>query len=168
MADAEIIGETVIVNDEKLSNSLHSKGFIGNLSKARLELSGVEAMYLLEKKKITIEKIADDNSFAKIFQKKDKRFMIKFNVFRDLRDKGYVVKTALKYGFDFRVYDKGINPGEKHAKWLVNCTNQDSSFSVNDFSKLIRIGHSVRKSVLIAVFDTEGDITYWESNWSKM
>ena len=39
--------------------------------------------------------------------------------FKDLRKKGYIVKTALKFGADFRVYEKGVKPGEDHAKWVV-------------------------------------------------
>ena len=46
----------------------------------------------------------------------DKRFNIRSKVFEDLKSKGFVVKTALKYGFDYRVYEKGERPGKRHAK----------------------------------------------------
>ena len=52
-------------------------------------------------------------------KRKDNRIDVKLKVYSDLRVKGYVVKTALKFGGDFRVYDKGVRPGEDHAKWVV-------------------------------------------------
>jgi tRNA-intron endonuclease len=168
---AEIINELVIINDEKISNSLHSKGFIGKLIKGKLELSGIEALYLLSKEKITITKAGKQLSeleLLKIFSKKDKRFILKYKVFSDLRNNGYVVKTALKYGFDFRVYDKGVSPGEDHAIWLIFCVNQNDSLKIGDYSKLIRVCHSVKKKMLLGIVDDESDITYWESAWIKM
>ena len=43
----------------------------------------------------------------KKFKKIDKKIQLKYPVFKDLREKGYVVKTALKFGAEFRVYEKG-------------------------------------------------------------
>jgi len=50
-----------------------------------------------------------------------------------LRDKGYVVKTALKFGADFRVYEKGRTPDEEHAKWIVFVEHESNKFSWQDF-----------------------------------
>ncbi len=168
---AQIINDEAIIYDERLANSLHSKGFIGNLIKGRLELSSLEAFYLFSKDKLRLVKNGKELSEEELinhFSKKDKRFLIKSRVYSDLRNSGYVVKTALKYGFDFRVYDKGVKPGEEHAKWLVYCVSQDESLKIIDYSKLARICHSVKKKMLIAVIDSEKDVTYWESAWTKM
>ncbi|MDD4353541.1 MAG: tRNA-intron lyase [Candidatus Nanoarchaeia archaeon] len=168
---AELINDLVIINDERIANSLHSKGFIGTLEKAKLELSGIEALYLANKEKIIITKSGKElteQDLLKFFSKKDKRFILKYKVFSDLRNSGYVVKTALKYGFDFRVYDKGVSPGEDHAIWLVYCSNQNDSLKIIDYSKLIRVCHSVKKKMLLGIVDDEGDVTYWESAWTKM
>ena len=169
--NAELINDSVIVDDERLANSLHSKGFIGTLEKAKLELSSVEALYLLNKEKIKIFKAGKElteKEFSKIFSKKDKRFMIKYKVFSDLRDNGFIVKTALKYGFDFRIYDKGATIGDEHAIWLIYCVGQNDSLSVTDYSKLIRVCHSVKKKMLLGIVDDESDVTYFESSWTKM
>ncbi|PJA22634.1 tRNA-intron lyase, partial [archaeon CG_4_10_14_0_2_um_filter_Archaea_38_6] len=40
--------------------------------------------------------------------------------------------------------------------------------SWRDYSKMMRVAHSVRKSAVIAVVDDEGDATYYESNWNKL
>ena len=36
-------------------------------------------------------------------RKAEPNFWIRYCVFRDLRSRGYIVKTALKFGADFRV-----------------------------------------------------------------
>jgi len=38
-------------------------------------------------------------------------------VYKDLRDKGFIIKPGLKYGADFSVYEKGSRPGDEHSKW---------------------------------------------------
>lgn len=169
--NAELINDLVIITDERIANSIHSKGFIGTLIKGTLELSGIEALYLLSKEKIIIQKLGKELSekdLMKHFSKKDKRFILKYKVFSDLRNNGFVVKTALKYGFDFRVYDKGVSPGEDHAIWLIYCISQNDSLRIGDYSKLIRVCHSVKKKMLLGIVDDESDVTYWESAWTKM
>jgi len=52
------------------------------------------------------------------FKRIDKKIQIKYPVFKDLREKGYIVKTALKFGADFRIYDKGQKPGENTQNGL--------------------------------------------------
>ncbi|MDD2679153.1 MAG: tRNA-intron lyase [Candidatus Nanoarchaeia archaeon] len=168
---ANLINDLIIINDEALANSLHSKGFIGNLEKKRLELSGVEAFYLLSKNKIKVfrkKKELTEKEFADFFSKKDKRFIIKCKIFSDLRNSGFIVKTALKYGFDFRVYDKGSKIGQDHAKWLAYCISQNDSLKIIDYSRMIRVCHSVKKSMILGIIDDEGDATYFESHWEKM
>ena len=51
------------------------------------------------------KKIVKKDLLKKI-QRLDKKIQIKYPVFKDLREKGYVVKTALKFGAEFRVYSK--------------------------------------------------------------
>jgi tRNA-intron endonuclease len=163
----ELISDKVIVRDEKKANSLHAKGSIGLLKKGELELSLVEAFYLIQKNKIELPKTSE-HAFIKKAVRKDKRFRLRHAVFKDLRDKGYVIKTALKYGFDYRVYDKGVKPGKAHAKWLIVCYDENERTTWKEYSKTMRVAHSVRKSAIIAVVDDEGDVTYYEANWVKI
>lgn len=136
----------------------------------RLQLSMVEALYLLEKNKITIldsKKELKKEEFIKKAIKLDKDFLVRYSVFKDLRNRGYIVKTALKFGADFRVYDRGIKPGEDHAKWVVFPVKEDSSLTWYDFAAKNRVAHSTRKRLLIAVVDDEADVSYWECRWIR-
>ena len=93
--------------------------------------------------------------------------MVKFSVFKDLRDRGYVVKTALKFGADFRVYDRGVKPGEDHAKWVVFPVPEGSTTTWHEFAAKNRVAHSTKKRLLIGVVDDEGDVSYWEIRWIR-
>ena len=104
----------------------------------------------------------------KKFQRFDKKIQIKYPVFKNLREKGYIVKTALKFGADFRVYDKGIKSGKKHAKWIVFVDHESKKLTWHEFSAKNRVAHSTKKNLLLAIVDEESDITYYEVSWLKL
>ena len=113
------------------------------------------------KKKINFEKLLDK------LKKLDKKIETKYIVFKDLRDRGYVVKTALKFGAEFRVYDKGVHPGQDHSKWIVYPVKESDSLTWHDFSAKNRVAHSTKKNLLIAIVDDEKDVTYYEISWVR-
>jgi tRNA-intron endonuclease len=96
-----------------------------------------------------------------------RNFWISYCAYKNLRSRGYIVKTALKFGAEFRVYDKGIKPGEDHAKWIVFPVHESETLTWYDFSAKNRVSHSTRKNLLIAVVDDEDDVTYYEVKWVK-
>ena len=100
-------------------------------------------------------------------RKIDKKIQIKYLVFKDLRERGYVVKTALKFGADFRVYDKGVKPGDDHAKWILFPVSESKGLTWHSFSAMNRVAHSTRKSLLIGIVDSESDVTYYNVAWTK-
>ena len=162
----------VLTESNDIARELYDKSVFGTLLKnGQLQLSFIEALYLYEHEKITIYKSKDKPYEFDAFKKKAKRFekniLTRYAVYKDLRDKGYVVKTALKFGADFRVYDKGIKPGEDHAKWVVYPVPEGKEFSWQEFSAKNRVAHSTRKRLLIGVVDEEDDVTYYEVNWLK-
>jgi len=135
-----------------------------------LQYSLVEAVYLLEKGKMIVlsrNKKLDFKTLANRARRYEKNFWIRYNVFKDLRDRGYVLKTALKFGADFRVYDRGVKPGEDHAKWVVYPVHETKAMTWYDFAAKNRVAHSTRKRLLLAVVDDEGDVSYWESRWIR-
>jgi len=168
---ARLSGNIVVVPNEKEAKMLYEKGVYGNLSRNRLELSFIEALFLLDNEKIEVFDENDNKinfeEFVKIATKYDERFWIKFCVYRDIRKRGYITKTALKYGADFRVYERGKRPGEEHAKWVLFAVGQDETFDWKKFAAMNRVAHSVRKKLLIGILDDEGDVTYYEISWTK-
>ena len=90
-------------------------------------------------------------------------FFSKFLVFRDLREKGYCVKTGFKFGFDLRVYPRGKKPGEEHTQWVIKVAEQSERFSMPEYSRMVRIAQNLHTMLLIAIVDAEGDINFYEA-----
>jgi tRNA-intron endonuclease len=87
--------------------------------------------------------------------------MLKYLTYSDLRSRGYLVKTGLKFGAHFRVYARGEAPGETHSAYLVHAIPESHKFTSTELARAVRLAHSVRKNILFAVVDDEGDITYY-------
>ncbi|MBI5003005.1 tRNA-intron lyase [Candidatus Woesearchaeota archaeon] len=166
-----IISDIVQTDNSDVALELHNQGRFGEIEDHRVHLSFLEGLYLLEKEKIKIldshnKKLSSD-AFLKKAERKEKKFWVKYRVYRDLRDRGYLVKTALKFGADFRVYDRGVKPGEDHAKWIVYPTYEADVLTWYDFSAKNRVAHSTKKRLLLAVVDAEGDVSFWETRWLR-
>ncbi len=169
MITAHLSGELIYSNSSE-AYSLFEKSSFGERTEDKIQYSFSEAIYLCEKGKMEIfsrGKKIPQRELVKKIQGIDKRIQIKYPVFRDLRNKGYVVKTALKFGADFRVYEKGAKVGEKHSKWIVFCDHESKRLTWHDFSAKNRVAHSTKKNLLLAIVDEEGDVTYYEVRWIR-
>ncbi len=169
MIEAYLVGEMIMSVDSD-AFSLYKKSHFGEPSDGKIQYSLAEALFLLEKGKIEIfnkTKKLSQKEFIDKCGKIDKKIQVKYPVFRDLRERGYVVKTALKFGADFRVYEKGSSPGERHAKWIVFAEHESKRFTWHEFSAKNRVAHSTKKNLLLAIVDEEGDISYYEVSWLK-
>ena len=167
---AQLIGETISTNESE-AFSLYKKGEFGEPIGEKIRYTLSEALYLLEKGKIEIyskNKKLSKLEIEKKFQKIDKKFSIKYPVFKDLREKGYLVKTALKFGADFRIYEKGKRPGKNHAKWIVFADHETNKNSWQEFSAKNRVAHSTKKKLILAIIDEESDVSYYECSWIKL
>ena len=164
--EGRLLETGVITEASNQARDLFNKGKFGTLKKSSVVLSFFEAMYLVEKEKLNINKL-NEESFLRKIKKKVKQFSTKYAVYRDLREKGYIVKTALKFGAEFRVYDKGVNPGQDHSKWVVFPVHESDSLTWHDFASKNRVAHSTKKNLLIGIVDDEEDVTYYEISWKR-
>ena len=165
-----------IFSGEKItSNSpdafmLYEKSSFGEKKQGKIEYSLVEALFLSMENKMKVfsnHKHLSEESFMKKIKKIDKKIETKLTVFSDLRKKGYIVKTALKFGAEFRVYDQGVRPGKDHARWILFTSKETSAFSWHEFTAKNRIAHSTKKKLLLGIVDEESDVTYYEISWVK-
>ncbi len=166
---AQITGETISTNSAD-AFSLYKKSSFGEPVSGKIKYTLSEALFLVEKTKIQVfqknKKLSKDE-LMKNLQKIDKRIQVKYSVFKDLREKGYIVKTALKFGADFRVYPKGKQPGKEHAKWIVFADHESKKLTWPEFSAKNRVAHSTKKKLLLAIVDEESKISYYEISWVK-
>lgn len=162
-----LLNDRVIVKDENAHN-LHNKRYYGNLTDSGLELSFIEALFLLTKNKIEIyddDKLITKEDLTDIIRQK--HIFSHYLVYKDLRIRGYIIKTGFKYGSDFRIYERGHAPGDGHSNFLVKILSEEQEIKVRDFSSYVRVAHGVRKTLLLAVVDDEYDITYYDIEWTK-
>ena len=150
--------------------SIYEKSRFGEKKENKIEYSFLEALHLLKKNKIQViqnKKQLGFDSLIKKAKKVDKKIEIKFPVYENMRNKGYILKTALKFGADFRVYKKGVKPGEDHALWVLYCVQEHETNTWHDFAAKNRVAHSTKKKLLIGIVDEEDDVTYYEISWLK-
>lgn len=169
MIQAHFPGERITSNSEE-AFSLHEKSSFGEKKTGNIEYSFVEAIFLVQEGKMIMQsgkKSLTFEALLKKIKKKDKKIETKLTVFSDLRKRGYIIKTALKYGAEFRVYDKGIKPGQDHARWILYTAKEHDILNWHDFAAKNRIAHSTKKTLLIAIVDEESDVSYYEVNWLR-
>jgi tRNA-intron endonuclease, archaea type len=162
--------EMVILEDSDEARLVFEKNAFGSMLRGKVQLSLLEALYLVEKGKIKVLKGKKEASFEQILKaakKNDKKSLTRYSVFRDLRDRGYIIKTALKFGADFRAYDRGIKPGEDHAKWVVFAVHESEALTWREWSAKNRVANSTKKRLLLGIVDDEQSCSYWESRWMR-
>jgi tRNA-intron endonuclease len=164
--------ERVLLENTDEAHDLYNKSVYGTiLDDKKIQLSLQEALYLMEKGKITVTDGRKKEMSFELYMKKARKiepnFWIRYCVFKDMRERGYIIKTALKFGADFRVYDRGIKPGEDHARWIVYPVHEGSTLTWYEFAAKNRVAHSTKKRLMMGVVDDEGDVTYWEIKWMR-
>jgi tRNA-intron endonuclease len=169
---AYMLDQRVLTEVSDPARELFNQGTYGKLTAdGKVQLSLIEALHLAEKGKISIRndngKEIKIDDFIKKAKKLEPNFWIRFCVFKDIRNRGYVIKTALKFGADFRVYDRGVKPGEDHAKWIIFPVHESSTMTWYEFAAKNRVAHSTKKRLLIAIVDDEDDVTYYEIKWTR-
>ena len=169
---AVLAGERVITESSDEAREFYNQSRFGNLGEnGKLDLSLLEALYLMEKGKVQIKsdtgRELNFETFIKKARKVEPNFWIRYCVFKDMRNRGYIIKTALKFGADFRVYDRGVKPGEDHARWIVYPVHEGETLTWYEFAAKNRVAHSTKKRLLIGIVDDEGDVTYYEIKWMR-
>lgn len=170
---AYLLKERAVTENTDAARELYNQSRYGKLlADGRVQMALTEAMYLLERGKITVaaargSKAISPEQFMKKATKTQKNFFVKYSVFKDIRDRGYIIKTALKFGADFRIYDRGVKPGEDHARWILYPVHEGDHLTWQEFSAKNRVAHSTKKRLLIGVVDDEGDVSYWEVRWMR-
>ena len=114
------------------------------------------------------DKKLSEKEILKRFEKIDKKFKTKYFVFKNLREKGYIVKTALKFGAEFRIYKKGEKIGKHHSRWICFPVSENQTMTWQEFSSKNRVAHSTKKNLLIAIVDDEGSVSYYEVSWKRV
>lgn len=167
---AQIIGKSITSNSKE-AFTLLEKNFFGEKVGEKVRYSPYEALYLFEKKILSViekEKILSQTEFENKLSRFEKNFHTKYVVYKDLRKKGHILKQGLKFGGDFTVYEKGKKPGKSHSKWVLFIEDEKNKISWTEFSSKNRVSHSTNKKLLIAIVDETEKPLYYETTWIKI
>ena len=175
---SELIENRIIVWNIDDSRKLFGQGYYGKpigIPKPKLEeidvpliLDLIEGLYLLENKKITITKLKQKvtiDKMIKICKKEYHNFDKKYLVYKNFRDKGYIINPGIKFGCDFAVYEKG--PGIDHAPYLIQVYNRNESISSTGIVLAGRLATTVRKQFILAIPKGKDKVDFLALDWWK-
>ncbi len=175
---AKLVGRRIIVLDPREGGEIYRAGFYGKfyaMPKPRtpdidreLELSYFDALYLLDKGVLRVVNAEgrelSREELVEIFSKYYENFEEAYRVYKDLRDRDLVVKSGMKYGATFVVYEYG--PGIDHAPFLVHALPFEGKLDPLEIIRAGRLSHSVRKKFIIAYVNRETEeIHYFIFKW---
>ncbi len=175
---SELIENRLIVWDIEDSRKLFSQGYYGKpigMPKPKIEeidvpliLDLIEGLYLLENKKITITKLKQKvtvEHMVKICKKEVHEFDKKYLVYKNFRDKGYIINPGIKFGCDFAVYEKG--PGIDHAPFLIQVYARTESITSTGIVLAGRLATTVRKQFILAIPKGKDKVDFIALDWWK-
>ena len=150
-------GNKVFINLSPEVKSLREKGY-GDLKRGRLYLNPFEALYLAEKGKIQVKDLSYNNliPFHDLISKLSKgevETWIKYLIYRDLRERGYIVRESNIV--DFEIYGKTV------MRRLLSIIHEGTDASLSRLNKLLSYAKRERKELVLAVIDRRTDIVYY-------
>ncbi|MDG6985998.1 MAG: tRNA-intron lyase [Nitrososphaerota archaeon] len=166
-ARGRLFENRIVVWDIEDSRRLFKEGYYGKplgipkpkdyLFDAPLILDLMEGYYLATKKVIAVEDGSGDEMSPKalhqVCESSYTEFAEKFQVYRKLREDGFVVTPGIKFGSDFAVYEHG--PGIDHAPYIVQVVSPGSKMTATSMVRSGRLATTVRKQFIIAISDKE-------------
>ncbi|MHA1409148.1 MAG: tRNA-intron lyase, partial [Candidatus Odinarchaeia archaeon] len=157
--EARLEADGRVTIDSERKTEIYNKGYYGEFSDGKLFLKPLEALLLLERKRIKIldsnKKEVDFRELVFTYLKNDPVIWVKYLVYRDLRSRGYTVGIGYEGTTDFRVYERGAVPKKDASKYLVYVIEEGVPLALNQLEKIISVGASSRKKTAIAVVDRQ-------------
>jgi tRNA-intron endonuclease len=150
-------GDKVFIKICPEVKGLREKGY-GYPSRGKLYLNPYETLYLVEKGKLYVKDLILSNqlSFRDLIGKLGKNKVetwIKYLVYRDLRERGYIVRESSIV--DFEIYGKTV------MRRLLSIIHEGTDASLSRLNKLVLYAKKERKELILAVIDRRTDIVYY-------
>jgi tRNA-intron endonuclease len=146
------LNDRIVIFDKSKSKILFEKEFFGKPFGDGLQLSLIEILYLQDQNSIDLRdtngKKITNTSLKNILKKQLPDFKLRLIVFKDLKNRGLIVKTGFKFGAHFRAYSK--KPDKTHAEYLVHVVDKDFKSIWPEISRAVRLAHSVNKEIVFA------------------
>lgn len=154
----------VVVADAGEASTLLNRGCFGEpLSGGGVTLTPLEAVYLAEAGRLEVRAEGSALPLTELYRRATHLvpgFEVRYLVYRDLRQRGYIAKEAGP-PLDFRVFPRGGGPKQTPAKYGVLAMSEAWVLDLHALEARARQIAGGRKSLLVAVVDEESDVTYY-------
>jgi tRNA-intron endonuclease len=158
-------GAEVAIADPAEASQIYNKGYYGTPQPGGgLKLSLMEATYLVDSGRLDVESKKGEltsGDLLRLAHRASEGFEIKYLVYRELRQRGYIVKMGSP-PLDFRVFPRGGSPNKTSSRWWVAAISERSTFDLGDMLDNLDRATEIRKKLLLAVVDEESDVTYYD------
>lgn len=142
--------------------TLYDQSGFGRPLKEGVRLSPVEALYLVYRGRIEIPGFDFDSLLVHFSS--DVHVLRSFLVYRDLRERGYVVQTGPQ---DFRIFRRGEKPGKGESLYMLRVLSERDLIDFAIVRKEVQATINMRKRHVLAVVDDEFELTYYEVKIQK-
>ncbi|MFY9717501.1 MAG: tRNA-intron lyase [Thermoplasmata archaeon] len=156
---------TVRISDQAEANAVYAKGFFGTVgSDGSLRLDRFESVYLAEMGRIDLPVPRGGGLvWPGLFRravKADPGFAVRYLVYRDLRQRGYVVRASPP-PVAFAVLPRGGIPNKTPSRFWVEALSEREPFDLARIFALAERAQGARRLLWLAVVDEESDLTYY-------
>jgi tRNA-intron endonuclease len=152
-----------IVDDEKAGKELYEHYWIGQFGTYKASHRGniskldiYETIFLTKYGKLNILNSKLKNVLKTARERIEYSDDI-YAVYEDWRARGYIIKTGFKFGTHFRIYFPGASPLNSgkgdwvHSKHVIHVFSRKAKLLISEWSRAIRVAHSVRKTFILAI-----------------
>lgn len=159
--------DSVLVEDHQDARIIYDNGFYGMLNKDKtLTLNFEEALHLYERGVISILNdsgtVLGISECTTLFSKREKGFWNDYLVYKDLRNRGYIINRGISDLVKYRLYPRGAKIGKTPAKTMICPLAEGQSINLDKLDKIVVQIQSIKKELLIACVDRLGDVSYYE------
>jgi len=156
---------TVRFDDPTEASQVYGKGFFGTVaSGGGLTLDRYESVYLTEMGRVDLRgKTGRPVAWPTVFRRAvraDSGFAVRYLVYRDLRQRGYVVRASPP-PVAFTVLPRGGTLHKTPSRYWVEAVSERVPFDLARLFDLAERSQSAKKLLLLGLVDEESDLTYY-------
>jgi tRNA-intron endonuclease len=156
---------TVRFDDPSEASQVYAKGFFGTPSSdGGLALDRYEAVYLAEMGRIDLRgERGRTVAWPTVFRRSvraDPGFAVRYLVYRDLRQRGYVVRASPP-PVAFTVLPRGGTLHKTPSRYWVEAISERVPFDLGRLFDLADRAQTAKKLLLLGLVDEESDLTYY-------
>ena len=155
---------SVTVADPSEAGAVYGRGFFGTVGDPGLSLDRYESVYLREMDRLeVVDAQGDPLEWPELYRRAvraESGFGVRYLVYRDLRQRGYVVRSSPP-PVAFAVLPRGGTLHKTPSRFWVEAYSEREPFDLARLFDLAARSQTAKKSLLLALVDEESDLTFY-------